>query len=144
MMRIICYNDGFCMAVSAVLARNHMDQSTLQKIKQQLLKERKKLETQLAQFSSKNIHNPEDYNATFPQFGEKDEDNAVEVAQYSDNLTLERTLESALRDINKALDNIKKGNYGICKYCKKPIDARRLVARPTSSSCIDCKKQLTQ
>lgn len=121
-----------------------LDQTTLQKIKADLLKEREKLETQLAQFSAKNVHNPDDYNAVFPQFGEKEEDNAVEVAQYSDNLTLERTLESALRDVKKALSNIEKGVYGTCKYCKKEIDKRRLLARPTSSSCIDCKKQLTQ
>lgn len=120
-----------------------MDQTTLKKIESQLLKEKGKLETQLAQFSSKNVHNPDDYNALFPQFGEKEEDNATEVAQYSDNLTLERTLESALRDVKNALGMIEKGTYGICKYCKKPIDDRRLLARPTSSSCIDCKKQLT-
>lgn len=122
----------------------YMDTSTLQKIEQQLRAEKGKLESQLAQISTKNIHNPEDYQATFPQFGEKEEDNATEVAQYSDNLTLERTLEAALRDTKKALENIKKGRYGTCKYCKKPIDERRLLARPTSASCITCKKQLTQ
>lgn len=120
-----------------------MDPTTLQKIEKQLREEKGKLENQLAQISTKNIHNPEDYNAVFPQFGEKEEDNATEVAQYSDNLTLERTLESALRDVNKALESIKKGTYGTCKYCKKLIDERRLLARPTSSSCIGCKKQLT-
>ncbi len=121
-----------------------MDKETLAKIKVQLEDEKTKLEAQLGQFSSKNVHNPEDYNTVFPQYGDKEEDNATEVAQYSDNLTLERTLESALRDVKKALDSIAKGTYGTCKYCKKPIDTRRLLARPTSSSCIDCKKQLTQ
>ena len=120
-----------------------MDQATVKKIETELNAEKEKLETQLAQFSAKSTHNPDDYNAVFPQFGEKEEDNATEVAQYSDNLTLERTLESALRDVKSALENIKKGTYGTCKYCKKPIDERRLIARPTSSSCINCKKQLT-
>lgn len=121
-----------------------MDTAPLSKIEKQLIKEKAKLETQLAQFTARSPKNPEDYNAIFPQFGEKEEDSAVEVAQYSDNLTLERTLESTLRDVNAALERIKKGTYGICKYCKKPIDARRLTARPTSSSCVECKKQLTQ
>lgn len=132
------------LTLSSTIISTTMDAVTLKKIEQQLLKEKTKLETQLLQFSSKNVHNPEDYNAVFPQFGEKDEDNAVEVAQYSDNLTLERTLESALRDAVNALEMIRKGTYGICKYCKKPIAEKRLIARPTSSSCIDCKKQLTQ
>lgn len=128
--------------ISISLAR--MDAVTLKKIEEQLHKEKEKLERELAQFSAKNIRNPDDYTALFPQFGEKEEDNAVEVAQYSDNLTLERTLESTLRDVKAALERIKKGTYGTCKYCRKPIDARRLIARPTSSSCIACKKQLTQ
>lgn len=121
-----------------------MDKATLAKIEQHLLEEKTKLETELGQFTSKNVHNQEDYNSVFPQYGDKEEDNATEVAEYSDNLTLERTLESALRDVKGALEMIKKGTYGTCKYCKKPIDPRRLIARPTSSSCIDCKKQLTQ
>ncbi|MDO8505341.1 MAG: TraR/DksA family transcriptional regulator [bacterium] len=121
-----------------------MDKDILSNIEKQLLEEKTKLETELSQFTAKNVHNPEDYNSVFPQYGDKEEDNATEVAQYSDNLTLERTLESALRDVKGALETIKKGTYGTCKYCKKPIDPRRLIARPTSSSCIDCKKQLTQ
>lgn len=114
------------------------------KIEKHLLDQKKKLEKELGEFSSKNAHNAEDYNATFPDFGDKEEDNAVEVAQYSDNLTLERSLEASLRDVNKALENLKNGTYGICKYCKKSIDERRLEARPTSSACIECKTQLIQ
>lgn len=121
-----------------------MDQAILKKIERHLLGEKTKLETELGQFTAKNVHNQEDYNSVFPQYGDKEEDNATEVAEYSDNLTLERTLESALRDVKSALEAIKKGTYGTCKYCKKLIDPRRLLARPTSSSCIDCKKQLTK
>lgn len=119
-------------------------EEALKKIKIQLEAEQKKIEAALASFTSKNPRNTDDFNALFPQFGEKDEDNAVEVATYGDNLTLERNLERSLRDIKNALKRIDKGDYGICKYCKKPIDLKRLSARPTSSSCINCKKQLTQ
>jgi DnaK suppressor protein len=53
-------------------------------------------------------------------------------------------LEDELNDTIKALKAIESGKYGICKYCGKPIDEKRLIARPTSSSCIECKKTLTQ
>ena len=76
--------------------------------------------------------------------GDKEDENAEEVATYSTNLTLERTLEGNLRDVEKALDRIRKGTYGVCKYCNKEIDEKRLRARPASSSCIDCKKSFTQ
>lgn len=116
----------------------------IKKIQQQLKEEEVRLEAELESFTKKNPHNANDFNANFPEFGEKDEDNATEVATYSDNLTLERTLEATLRDVKNTLKRIEKGEYGICKYCKKPIDENRLLARPTSSSCINCKKQLTQ
>lgn len=117
---------------------------TIKKIGLQLQAEKKHMEAALSSFASKNVHNPDDYNASFPEFGDKDEDNASEVAAFSDNLTIERTLESSLRDVKSALKRIEEGTYGTCKYCKKPIDEKRLLARPTSSACIDCKKQLTQ
>ena len=76
-----------------------------EKLENDSRREKEKLETQLAQFSAKSTHNPDDYNAVFPQFGEKEEDNATEVAQYSDNLTLELTLESA-RQLVKTIEAV--------------------------------------
>jgi DnaK suppressor protein len=67
----------------------------------------------------------------------------MEVAQYTTNKPLEMSLEKSLRDTNKALERLEKGTYGLCKYCKEPIDEKRLEARPISSACINCKKSLT-
>jgi len=121
-----------------------MDPKTLEKIKQNLVESKEKLENDLKQFTTKSKHNPEDYDANFPNMGDKEDENANEVAIYSDNLTLERTLEKQLRDVNNALKRIDEGKYGICKYCNKEISPERLEARPTSSACIECKKVLTQ
>ncbi len=120
-----------------------LSEKTLKEIEAKLLDEKSKLENELAQISNKNEKNPTDYQANFPDFGSSEDENAAEVTTFTDNLTLERTLESALRDTNKALANIKAGKYGICKYCGKEIDEKRLLARPASSSCIDCKRKLT-
>lgn len=120
-----------------------MDGENLRAIKENLDLERKDLEERLTQFSRKNPKNAEDFNATFPDIGDKEDENAAEVDTYSTNLTLERTLESALRDVQSALKRIAAGTYGICKYCSKEIDPKRLLARPVSSACIDCKKRLT-
>ena len=83
--------------------------------------------------------------ATYPETGgNSDDDNAAEITEYADEISLLDRLQVELRDTNKALDALKKGKYGLCKYCGKDIDIKRLEARPTSSSCIDCKKSLTQ
>jgi DnaK suppressor protein len=123
---------------------NNLDKEFIKKIEDQLLAEKARLENELAEFTKKNPHNSSDYDANFPTIGDSEDENAAEVATYSDNLTLERTLESALRDVNDSLKRIKEGTYGICKYCGKPINPERLMARPTSSACMDCKTKLSK
>lgn len=125
-----------------------MDKEMLKKIEDQLMSEKSRLEKELATFTKKNPRNPDDYNAEFteaPVSGSASEDeNAYQVTTYSNNLSMERTLEGLLKDVNKALERVKTGEYGTCKHCKKEINPKRLLARPTSASCIDCKKRLTE
>jgi RNA polymerase-binding transcription factor DksA len=45
-----------------------------------------------------------------------------------------------LRDINLALEKIKKGNYGICEKCGKEIEIDRLEAIPEARFCKNCKR----
>ena len=120
-----------------------LSQKFLDEIKQALLDEKNHLETDLADFTKKNPHNADDYEAKFPDYGDEEDENAREVAQYTANKPLEISLENTLRDVNKTLERLDKGAYGICKYCKQPIDEKRLRARPTSSACVSCKKTLT-
>lgn len=122
-----------------------MSSDFVQKIKALLEQEKTRLEKELTNFAHRNPKAAEaDFVADFPDIGDRDDENASEVAQFSDNLSLEDELEKALRDVESALELIEKGTYGICKYCGQQIDERRLIARPTSSSCIQCKKTLTQ
>lgn len=98
-----------------------------------------RLTRQLDEFKNK-----EAGGTAFPSYGEGEDESAEEVATYDANLQLVDTLGSEMRDVNESIGRLKKGTYGICKYCQKPIDEQRLRARPTSSSCVACKKALTQ
>lgn len=117
----------------------------LKKIKTSLLEEKERLELELHKFAKRSSGAADaDTASAFPNYGDKDDENAAEVAEYATNLSLEQDLEKTLRDVRAALERLQKGAYGICKYCKKPIEERRLLARPTSSACVDCKKAITQ
>lgn len=117
--------------------------SFLEEVKTLLLEKKSDLESELGKFTKKNPHVSDDYEANFPNYGDEEDENAREVAEYTANKPLEITLEKTLRDVNKALERLGKGTYGVCKYCDKPIDEKRLRARLTSSACIECKKTLT-
>ncbi len=84
------------------------------------------------------------FDADYTTFGDKEDESADKAAEIGNNLSLENELSTAIRDIHSALAAIKNETYGKCKYCKQPIDEARLRARPTSTSCVACKKTLTQ
>src|SRR5574344_2077842 len=94
--------------------------------------------------SGKDSHESDNIGAKFPEYGYKVDENVQEISDYSTNLATEKIFESTLKDIDNTLNRIKNGTYGICKYCQNPIAPKRLIARPTASSCIDCKTELQE
>jgi len=118
-----------------------VNQKTLEKIKKDLQERKSKIEEELNKFTE---GNDSANDALFPEFGEKEDDNAAEVAAYSDSLSLEESLQNSLKDVVRALKSIDDGTYGICKYCQQMIDEKRLLARPASSACISCKNKLSK
>ncbi|MCB9665414.1 MAG: RNA polymerase-binding protein DksA [Alphaproteobacteria bacterium] len=49
-----------------------------------------------------------------------------------------------LRKIQRALQRMQNGEYGVCESCGNPISFPRLMARPVASQCIDCKTEMEQ
>ena len=43
--------------------------------------------------------------------------------------------------IRKAIERIGDGSYGICEVCGEDIAEKRLIARPVTTHCIDCKTE---
>jgi len=122
---------------------NEIDKKTIEKIKETLLGRKEKIVKDLEHIAQKrNESGDDEYKATFPEYGDKPDENAQEINEYTTNLAQEDVLEKTLRDIEKALKRIDEGTYGTCKYCKNPIPAKRLEARPTANSCVTCKTKL--
>jgi RNA polymerase-binding protein DksA len=48
---------------------------------------------------------------------------------------------SEVDEIDRALDRISGGTYGVCTVCGKRIPVRRLEALPTADRCVGCAKQ---
>jgi DnaK suppressor protein len=44
--------------------------------------------------------------------------------------------------IREALERIEDGTYGICENCGGEINEKRLIARPVTTMCIDCKSRM--
>lgn len=44
--------------------------------------------------------------------------------------------------VKEALDRIDNGTFGICESCGKSISEKRLMVRPVTTLCIECKTEL--
>jgi len=51
--------------------------------------------------------------------------------------SLIRQAERHLVEIDRALERVRAGTWGICSVCGRPIPAGRLEARPTTTTCVE-------
>lgn len=58
--------------------------------------------------------------------------------EYEKELSVERNAEDLLRKVERALDRIEKGEYGVCESCGEPIPAARLEVLPYATLCVAC------
>lgn len=71
-------------------------------------------------------------------FGKRVGDGTTEAVERLNRVGTARELDAMLRDVDRALQKIEDGTYGICDRCGKLISEARLEARPWSVLCIDC------
>lgn len=114
----------------------------MKKIKKELAERKEQILKDMNAVARVDEHEKDEHSAKFPEFGDKSDENAQEINEYTTNVATEKVLESALRDIESALKRIENGTYGVCKYCGKDIAEKRLEARPVASACVECKTKL--
>ncbi len=61
---------------------------------------------------------------------------------HEQTVVMEQRLKTDLLEIELALKKIKKGTYGRCEKCKKPIEAARLEAKPSAVYCLKDEREL--
>lgn len=121
----------------------NMDKTELNKLKEDLRKEKEAIESELSGFTVKNPVVKDDYQALFPKADQSDtlDEQAHNVTEYEQGRELEQSLELRLREINETLGKIETGAFGVCHKCKSPIEENRLKAQPVAKFCINCAKE---
>lgn len=80
------------------------------------------------------------FEASRPDYGTKEDENAAEIGEYSTNITVEANLEQLLEKIDTALKKLKENTYGLCDKCKNEIPEKRLKANPSAIFCVACQE----
>jgi len=100
--------------------------SFAQKQKKALLSEKQKLEKKIKELDK------------FPDYGRGDDDNARELSDFENNLSIENQFKILLKKTDAALKSIEKGTYGQCSKCKSEIEKGRLESMPYADVCVVC------
>ena len=122
-----------------------MNKEFINTIKQKLEKEKIALEKELKTFAKQDKNLKGDWDIRFPNFGEEAgssdlEKEADEVEEYATLLPIEHALETKLKNINSALEKIKKNTYARCEKCEQEIEIKLLKIYPETELCLKCKK----
>lgn len=113
-----------------------LDNSFIEERKKDLLSEKERLEKELEAIATKDGEN---YKTNFPDIGDKDEDNELEVSEYEQAIDAEKRIVNLLNDTMEALKRVENNTYGYCDNCKEEIDPERLKAYPAAKTCIKCE-----
>ena len=111
-------------------SKSPFSEEFLLEVKERLLAERERICARL-QSSHRNLQNNAG-NENIEETGSKDFIHAIDISTMGSDA-------EKLTMIDEALENIRRGTYGICADCGKPIGEGRLEARPFAHYCIKCK-----
>jgi DnaK suppressor protein len=71
-------------------------------------------------------------------------DESTEEWMYATALRFHDREKFLLGKITDALERLERGEIDICEECEEPISYKRLLARPVTTLCIDCKEEREQ
>ena len=111
----------------------------IDEMKERLLSDKEELEKKLGKMEG-GVGEEHTDESVFPEYGDEEDDNVHEIDGFLVNQNVLEDYKKRLRDVNAALERMKKGTYGICKYTNEKIEEGRLRARPTSSSSVAAKQ----
>jgi DnaK suppressor protein len=118
-----------------------MDKKIVEELKGKLMAQKTAIQKELESFASEDKDLKHNWDAKYPnrENGNMEEE-ADEMQEYDNLLSLEHSLESKLKNVDLALEKIEKGTYGVCEKCGKEIEIERLEAVPEARFCMEHNK----
>mgnify|MGYP001065647350 CR=1 FL=1 len=117
-----------------------MNKRDLKKFEKLLLEERRRLTDGIRTLEQETLYQPvtDNNTADLTSYAEVGTDNF----ERETALTLAKGESEWLEEVDDALERIRRGVYGNCEGCKKPIMRKRLEAFPAARYCIECQSKL--
>jgi DnaK suppressor protein len=107
-------------------------------IRARLEAEKKRIQDELAQLVSSH---PADERREGSPFGKREEE-ATESMELEKRLALENRLKALLAEVERAIQKMDSGTYGVCDVCNVAIDPARMEALPQAILCMSCRQKM--
>jgi RNA polymerase-binding protein DksA len=123
-------------------SENEMDNGKKKHFRELLIKERDRLVKEIDEFQTELSGNGKmkSSGATF-YYTQHMGDLGTDQMEREKNFHFASSERRYLYHIEKAIEKLDKGKYGICETCGKPINLDRLEAIPSARLCFECKEK---
>jgi RNA polymerase-binding protein DksA len=113
-----------------------------QQLRSWLEAERDRLKTVLGHLEDEAVSLGESEEAERGTLGNHPADSGTDAFEAEQVIALERNEEELLDLVERALERMDAGTYGVCERCGREIAAERLEALPYATLCIACQAEL--
>lgn len=113
-----------------------MNKQLLEENKKKLLAEQKRLRSTLKRDTIADQEIPGGHKPEYMELGSEQGENASEVEQFANDLSVTEDLEARLKKVEAALARMEDGSYGKCSVGGDEIDEARLRVEPAADTCV--------
>ncbi|HEX2032482.1 MAG TPA: TraR/DksA C4-type zinc finger protein [Actinomycetota bacterium] len=121
-------------------AKSPFTKRDLTEVRKRLEEERQQLRRQMADIEQSSFGDPQSELSGEVSFDEEYADSGTFTFERERDLSLSNNIRDLIDKIDKALERMDEGTYGLCERCGRPIEKARIKALPYASLCIKDKQ----
>lgn len=124
------------------MGKDAIARQTLAKYKRILLEKRVRLTGDVEQLEKQTLGNTQrEQSGDLSDYSYHMADVGSDAAERETMLGLASSQQKLVEKIDRALERIEQGTYGVCELCSSMIPDERLNALPEASACMKCMKK---
>jgi DnaK suppressor protein len=120
--------------------RSPFSKAELDDLKKRLEQEREELQRQASEIEEASFGTPQSELTGEVSFDEEYADAGTATFERERDLSLSNNIRDLAEKVDRALERIAEGTYGVCERCGKPIEKARIRALPYATLCIKDKQ----